>query len=943
MKKLLKIILWLAGIFAGLLVLLIIGFKLFFPAEKVRLMAVKQGSEWLDRPVSISAIDLSLWGGLGLRLEGVLIGNPEGFQEGDLLRATDIDLKLELLPLITGKYRIDRLIVNSPNIKMIRTETGLNNYTFEKLEAQAPTEMTEVMPPEAKAAGLAVSFKRLEIVDGRLEYQDDSSAMRFTASGLSLSTSVENPNEGKFNSIGELTIDSLLLSSQSSLPSLQLGLKYQAAFDLSLGTLTIGEADLSVDELACQLNGVFHLGSEPFSGQLHLRSQGTAISDLLKTIPEEQKKPIAPIHFSGELDIETDLLFDNSLEKSFVYSGSLKLNGVSMVHDSVPGELQFKRAVLDFEPDNARLNIEDGLFDGRPIKGRLTVDNFSNPTISGELAGNLNLAFITPFLPEESKNQLAGLAGFDVVFSGRADDIEHVTFSGNLKISDGSFSSPDLPEPIDSLQFDAYFDNAVTRINNLSGRIPSGAFRFSGRVNDLLAYLLADSSVSMNRDLIVSGKFEGNLDLAFFQRYLPQEGHPQLSGQVNLNLTLNGTTAKPERMISVGELKISDAAYSDDFLPEKLTHFEAAMSLTPDTITVSKMTARFESSDVSFTGKLAEPFPYLLPIQSLDRSHIRKPLFLFQLSSRRFDIDRLFPEAAPGTGVNRAALPQDSVSLILLPDIDGKGVFSIDTVIYSQVEFTALKGDVKIYDRKIECYNVVGGVYSGKVAGTTTIDLNDFENPVYSGEFKATEVEANDFVSRFSKFGGHLFGKVNLAGNYTASGWDPDEFLNTLTMNSDASMLGGKLVTGGSIHSTVSGLAEKLGESFDKEQTIKQLATKLLVKDGKVILDNLTTKLGVIGEVTVGGAYSFTGDLNYKGSILLSKEWTRKLMSSGGMLGGLTGLFSDKSVEQVRLPIVIAGTADSPQMDIDYSALGEAMGDKVKDKAQNLLKGLIKK
>ena len=326
-----------------------------------------------------------------------------------------------------------------------------------------------------------------------------------------------------------------------------------------------------------------------------------------------------------------------------------------------------------------------------------------------------------------------------------------------------------------------------------------------------------------------------------------------------------------------------------------------------------------------------------------DRSKLKKPMFLFELRSQHFDIDKLFPEATPGSGTNRAVAAPDSVSMIILPDIDGKGTFKIDTVVYSQVEFTEVVGKAKIYDRKIECYEVTTNVYSGKASGSTIIDLNDFENPRYTGSFDANQIEADDFVSRFSKFGGLIYGKFNFKGDYSASGWEPEEFMNSLSVTSAADMKSGKLVTSGAVYSTLSSLAGKVGDSFDKEQALKDVSTAIKVQDGKVMLDQMTSSLGNVGDVSMDGFYSFAGDISYTGSILLSKDQTQKLLSKGSLLGGLVGILSDKSIDRIRLPLKVSGTIDKPKVEIDFSALSKDVGKNATEEAGNLLKGLLKK
>jgi hypothetical protein len=242
-----------------------------------------------------------------------------------------------------------------------------------------------------------------------------------------------------------------------------------------------------------------------------------------------------------------------------------------------------------------------------------------------------------------------------------------------------------------------------------------------------------------------------------------------------------------------------------------------------------------------------------------------------------------------------------------------------------------------IKDRKIVCNDITGKVYTGEISGNTTIDLSDFEIPVYQGEFQARQIESDDFVSRFSKFGGFLFGKIDLDGSYNAKGWEPEEFLNSLTMNSRLNMNEGKLRTSGATFEIVNSLASKLGEEFSQEQSLKNASTNLYVKDGKVGIDKLITKLGDLGDLELDGFYSFDGGLSYTGTILLSQERSKKLM------GGLGSLFGSGNTGRVKLPLTIGGTFDKPKLSLDLGAIKDNLGDNLKNQAEGLLKGLFKK
>jgi len=946
MRRIIRIIGWIAAVVVVLIVLAVAGLWLFFPVEKAKNLAVERFSAQLDRTVTIDDAQISFWGGLGIELGNVAVGNPPGFDEGNFLTAENVDVKLQILPLLRGEYRVDRLVINRPEITLVKREDGTNNYTFEKAEKEAekkvPPEVIQKAPPEAKAAAMAVSFDRLEIKDGRLSYRDDSSQVSFGLNGLDLSTRLTTPRAGYYQTSGNVSVDSVAIVTDYPLPPLKVALEYTGDYDIASKRITFEETSLRLNNIKMVLKGELADPLGQMKGKVNVKSEKVTVADLFKLLNEKQLESVKDIRIAGDFGLDVDVEYDVQTEDTLVYYGTATVTSMKLSHKDVPGEFELKRALVDFKNDNLRFNVEDAYFDGKPVKGHMVVDNFDDPVVNGELAGVLNLAYVQPFLPAEDEHVLSGVTEFDVKLSGKTRDFSAMSFSGSLQVTGGSYRSLLMFEPIESFDLDVYFDNRLTNVKKLSARLPSGNLQFNGRLNDLVPYFMADSLTRKNVNPTIDGSLSGSVNLAVANTFLPPKGAPELNGELSLNLALAGSLVQYEKLRPSGRLTIRDGSYMDSLLPEPITHFEADMNITPDTIDIKSMTARFVSSDASFSGKLADPFPYLLPMEGVDRSQAKKPMFLFKLSSHRFDTDKLFPEAVPGSGENRASVSLDSVSTIILPDIDGQGTFEADTVIYSQVELTSLRGKIKIHDRIIECYDATGKVYTGDIAGSTTIDLNDFNRPVYTGDFQATNVEADDFVSRFTKFGGYLFGKVNMEGNYQAEGWEPDEFLNSLTMNSASSMKQGKVMTSGVVFSAISGLASKAGESFDKEQPLRDLITNVVVQDGKVSVDALKTTLGKVGDVELDGFYSFAGEISYSGTILLSKEWSQKLMSQQGLLGSLAGLLTDKSVERVKLPIIFGGTLDKPTFDVDYAALTKNVGDNLKDEAGNLLKKLKK-
>ena len=828
MSKTKKIMIWIVSLLVGLVLVAILALYLFFPLEDVKAMAIEKGEAALGRPLEVATIDISIWGGLGVKLGQVAVGSPESFDDLKLLEAEEIDVKLQLWELINGNYVIDRLIVNGPIVRLRKQADGANNYTFAfdapELASEETAEKLRKASPEQQAAAAVIAFDRLEINDGILVYRDDSSGSAIEGQNFSLTTALETPREGLYRSTGRLSVDSLKVTPASNLPDLNIELAYRLEYDLRQDILSVQEAKLTVNQIALSLEGIINNLSGSNSGQLQIRTGDLQLDQLIASLPESQKSSFEQVNIVGQATVEANVdwrTIGDSTELHYI--GSAQLHDVSVTSPLAPGELVIRQTVLDLENDQARLTINEAAFDGRPLKGFLSIENFDDPVVSAELDGSIDLIFLQPFLPSEMEQTLTGLAQFD--------------------------------------------------------------------------------------------------------------------------MTISGPMAHPAKMNYVGELVVENGSYSSPLLPEPIESFELSISLAPQAIRLEKFTAQFVSSDLTVRGRINNPFPYLLPFDLEDRGQAVQPDAELTVTSRTLNVDKLFPEAVPGSGAietQGGEVVVGSVKMFPLPDITATGTITIDTVIYAGVELTQVKGKLSVVDRKIRVYEVTGNVYSGEVTGETTVNLSDFNNPKYSGAFKANQIEADGFVSRFTNMGGHLFGKLNMEGTYNASGWEPDAFVNSLTMNSVGSLEEGHLKTSGATNQLLSSLAEQTGQTFSEDQTLKKLWTNIRVENGRVHLDDLKLVLGNIGDITLGGSHGFNGTLDYTGSILLTEEMTAKLASQGGLVGGLVSLMTSGENKRLSLPIVAGGSVDKPSFKLDFSNLQPKAKDNLKDKAENLLKGLFK-
>ncbi|MFQ5607140.1 MAG: hypothetical protein ACE5GA_04275, partial [Candidatus Zixiibacteriota bacterium] len=403
----------------------------------------------------------------------------------------------------------------------------------------------------------------------------------------------------------------------------------------------------------------------------------------------------------------------------------------------------------------------------------------------------------------------------------------------------------------------------------------------------------------------------------------------------------------PDKTQITGAVTISGGSLRATTLPEDITDISAQIKITPAEINLEKLHVAFESSDFTLSGVISDPFPYLLYLDSTDED-APSPFLSFTGHSSRLDIDRLFPEAAPGSAVNRGALPATEAPPLPLPLVKGSGRVTFDTLVYSEAELTNVTADVRIHRDIIYCQDVRGDVYGGSFTGETTIDLREFENPHYTGRFDAANLLAGPAVSHFSPWdgGGSLLGRIKLSGDYDSYGWKPEDFLGSLSMN--------LLSSGDSLELKGFSFLAPLGVSFAEMTGMttfkKQLATldlrsfssRLQFVDGKIMLNRLTGSSPKLGGWDLSGAVGLDGALDLKCAYAPSDEILPTLFRSKGLDPKYSDLLINPKTGRVELPLLIGGAFAKPTISIDEKKIGDIVGAALKKSAGDFLKDLFK-
>jgi len=168
---------WLIGL--GVLGVVVAGAFAFALARLGRFIddnrawIAEQAGAALGRTVAFDTLEVSLWGGLGVRVRGLAVGDDPRFSDEPFVRAANARVKVGVLSALIGRYTVREVVLERPEITVVRTVDGFN---FDSLGRTAPEEPPAARPPHADdgepSVPPAVVVALVDVRGGRLRWID---------------------------------------------------------------------------------------------------------------------------------------------------------------------------------------------------------------------------------------------------------------------------------------------------------------------------------------------------------------------------------------------------------------------------------------------------------------------------------------------------------------------------------------------------------------------------------------------------------------------------------------------------------------------------------------------------------------------------------------------------------------------------------------------------
>lgn len=604
------------------------------------------------------------------------------------------------------------------------------------------------------------------------------------------------------------------------------------------------------------------------------------------------------------------------------YKGSLPPLNFSLEHDI---GLNTKEDFLDIK--SLRIGIAKIWID---VKGRIE-ELGTGPVLNLAVeSGKIPLEEVWASLPKDQSSPLsqlktAGSLAISASLKGETKAKLSPQVDGRITLQNVRVDFSDVPQPFDMPYGEVIFNNRGLSFFTSRARLGEAPMELRVVMEDF-------SNPSLTSEL------RTKLDLALLGQFVSLSEKTSLKGLADVNAKAYGKIKQPQAMNFSGTVDLRKVEVATPALAVPVRNLDAVMSLKEGDIDISALSLSLGKSSLNLKGKLYGAVPYFLSGKQ------GKPLFSFNLDSPFLDLDEILPvsEKAEARG---SAEREDTV---LVPDINAGGQIFIKRVIFRGIEFANLSSKVDVTDGVLRLDNIIGNVYSGSVGGEVACDLNDMKQTSFNMNLTASQIEANDFLSRFTAFDDRLFGRLNLNARFSGKGNRIEDIRRNLVASGTATFEEGKLVNWDLLDMLASLVKIK---SF-KEQNIKTLRNSFRIEDGRVWFDDLSAS-SKDGDFGLVGSVGLDGSLDYQLTAVLSSEHSL----SFDALGDLSNYLKNDQ-GRVVLDIKITGSSTSPKFAWDTSRAEKRLEsqikakagekkqqikDQLKEKAEDLLKDLFKR
>lgn len=519
-KKLLKRLFFILFGFIIVAVLLL-GILAASFEDKIGEKVVSSINEQITTEMSVGDFDLSVlksFPNIGANLKDVQLLDKA---KAPIMEVEELSFRLSLLSLLTGKIKLQSVVISDGAINIFVDKKGRGNYDIAKT--------TESESESSRGSGPKLKLKKARLRNIEFIYQDESTDQ-------SISTDIQ-----KADFSGNFSAESFALNSDINaisrfvdvdagrfLAGTHIHLSGTTNVNIKKGAYDLKEVKLQLEENIFELSG-FIKEKDKNTSTMDLKAEGKKISlaSILNLIPSKILENAGDLRSKGDVVFLASIVGDLSKTKTPEIKADLQLQKGSLSTQKMDGRLKDVSFTAHFNNGKSHtsasstLNIANfrAYYHHELMQFDFSVKNLDDPYIHFEMDGAIPMDMIHGLIPDERVTAGTGeIEITDFILDGKSRYMTDIRRISKVKAGGQiDFDDAGLTINGESLAFDKgrlTFDGNELNIQDLKLEGAGSEIYFDGKASNLVPVLFANSLNTKRAELKFHAKLRApNLDL----------------------------------------------------------------------------------------------------------------------------------------------------------------------------------------------------------------------------------------------------------------------------------------------------------------------------------------------------------------------------------------------------------------------------------------------
>lgn len=895
---------------------------LFF-ADEVHAKVKSEINKQVDAVVEYESFGLSFFTNfpmLSVNLSEFSIVGKEEFSRDTLAALGELQVAVDVMSVVSGeKIKVKKVVLDRPRIHGKVLYNGKANWDIAKSDStEEETDTT--------ASSFNLQLSRLEIRDGRVIYDDQSSELYASLEGLNFKGGGNmSADQYDFDTHTLIEKVGLKMDGTSYASDVEFEADVELGIDNANSKYAFKDNKFRFNDLKLGFDGTVAMPNDTdIVMNVTFEALETKFRNILSLVPGVYTAEFADVKTDGALALDGKL--DGTLNDRVIpgFEVNLRVNKGSFQYPDLPAPA--KNINVDLTARNASGNVAETNvnlkkfhveLEQNPIDASVFVRNIENPHLDGFVKAKVQLEKLSRVVPMDSLD-LKGEMNLDAKFKGQYTEEQLPAFDVALDLKYGYVKYAALPAALSNMAVQVNAANETGDLNDT--RVDLKNFYAEVGKDKLKASGFVENLDNPNYRL----KLNGQLDMASVTAFYPMEG-TELTGKLYADVDTEGDMKKIEDeayedLQTAGSVRLENFKYADKELAQPVSISEALLEFTNDFLLLRKFDSKIGSSDVKLTGKIENFIAYALKGEMLKGR--------MSLRSNTFDTNEwMTDEEAPETEEEEEPLEPFEVPHNVDFVFDSK----IGKILYDNFTINDFVGTVIVRDEKIRLEEMKFAMLGGKFASSGFYESTNIRRPTFDFNFAVDSLSFKETYNAFSTVQSFAPIAKDISGFFSAeianfSGALDQEMSPVMETLSCKGMM--KIIRARAANFPVmQKLSGALKMNDFNEINFRNTKIQFYIKDGRLHVQPFDVKTGG-GKMNVAGSTGLDQSLDYDLNFDLPAP--KITQSAASSLSGLTGKNIEAS-KRVKFKLDLGGTTDDPKITGAGGAAGASAKEQVKD------------